>query len=151
MELIAVYSLLSDTDYEDATMLDFFTQDKEEIENDITVLYPIVASLTDGQRSGLDFVSLRELCCMAITDEDGYSEIDTDSISVTSVYDGVDREIYDKGGVALTSDAIRTDAAGREESNGSKVSGSTIALWCITGVCALACISSGLYSGYLSF
>lgn len=144
LELIAVYTLLNDTDYEDGTLYDFFMQDKNDDAFDIACVYPMVASLTAGQRSGLDFVSLRELCCMAITDEGGYSSIDTDSLPETSVYDGVDREIYDKGGVAVTSDAQRTDALNKASGKGSKISGTTIALWCVTGALAVAAISSAV-------
>ena len=144
LELIAVYGLLEDTDYEDSTLLEFFMQSKEDIEDDITVLYPMVASLTAGQRSGLDFVSLRELCCMAITDEDGYSEIDTDSIPEASIYDGVDRDIYESSGVAVTNDALRTDALSNMQEEGSKLSNSTIVLWCVTGVLAVAAVACGV-------
>ena len=143
---ITVYEMLSEIDYEDGTLLDFFMQSSEDIEDDITVLYPMVASLTAGQRSGLDFVSLKELCVMAITDEDGYSDIDDEieNVPETSIYDGVDREIYDKGGVAVTSDAQRTDALNKASSKGSKISGGTIALWCVTGALAAACVTSAI-------
>ena len=151
LETISVYEMLDEIDYEDGTLLDFFMQDKEDIEDDITVLYPIIASLTDGQRSGLDFVSLKELCCMAITNEDGYGNTTVDSIPESSVYDGVDREIYDKGGVGLTSDAIRTDALNKAENNSqSKLGAASIALWSITASLAVACIASGARSIVLS-
>ena len=149
LETVAVYKMLENTDYEDGTMLDFFLQSSEDIEDDITVLYPIVASLTDGQRSGINFVSLKELCCMAITDEDGYNSTVVDDIPESSVYDGVDREIYDKGGVAVTSDALRTDALSKEsENSSSKLSTTTIVLWCVTAASAVACIASGVASAF---
>ena len=150
LELIAVHELLTETGYKDGTLLDFFTQDKEEVEDDITVLYPMVASLTDGQRSGLEFVSLRELCCMAITDEDGYSSIDVDDIPEASVYDGVDREIYDKGGVAVTSDALRQDALKKmQNEEGTVLSTTTIVMWMVTTTCAVACaVSASAWSAF---
>ena len=149
LELIAVYELLSQTDYDDGTLLDFFLQDTSSDDFDITCVYPIVASLTDGQRSGLDFVSLRELCCMAITDEDGYNDIDTDSIPESSIYDGVDRDIYDSSGVAVTSDAQRTDALSKMQEESSKLSDSTIVLWCVTGSLAVAAVVCGVASALI--
>ena len=98
---------LESIDYEDGTMLDFFTQPVEDIEEDITVLYPIVASLTEGQRAGLEFVSLQNLVMIGSTDEEGYQSATLEAQEATSIYLGVDRNIYKKGGVALTSEALR--------------------------------------------
>ena len=100
---------LESIDYEDGTMLDFFMQSAEEIEDDTSVLYPLVASLTEGQRAGLEFVTLQDLVMFASTDEDGYQSAALGKLETVSVYLGVDRTIYEKGGVALTSDAIRSD------------------------------------------
>ncbi len=98
---------LESIDYGDGTLLDFFTQPVEDIEEDITVLYPIVASLTEGQRVGLEFVSLQNLVMIGSTDEEGYQSAALEAQEPTSVYLGVDRDIYKKGGVALTSEALR--------------------------------------------
>ena len=100
---------LETIDYEDGTMLDFFTQPAAEIEDDITVLYPLVASLTKGQKAGLEFITLQDLVMFGSTDEDGYREAALNELETNSIYLGVDRAIYEKGGVALTSDAIRSD------------------------------------------
>ena len=100
---------LETLDYGDGTLLDFFLQPKEDIEDDITVLYPLVASLTKGQLAGLEFITLQDLVMFGSTDEDGYREAAIAGLEPTSVYLGVDRAIYEKGGVALTSDAIRAD------------------------------------------
>ena len=96
-------------DYEDGTLLDFFMQPVEDIEDDIEVLYPIAASLSEGQRAGLEFVTLQDLVMFASTDEDGYQSVALDEFEEISIYLGVDRAIYEKGGIALTSDAIRND------------------------------------------
>ena len=100
---------LESLEYQDGTMLDFFTQPAEDIEDDITVLYPLVASLTAGQLAGLDFITLQDLVMFGSTDEDGYQTSGLSALEETSIYLGVDRAIYEKGGVALTSDAIRND------------------------------------------
>ena len=100
---------LETIDYEDGTMLDFFMQEAEDIEDDITVLYPLVASLSKGQKAGLEFITLQDLVMFGSTDEDGYREAALNELETNSIYLGVDRAIYEKGGVALTSDAIRSD------------------------------------------
>ena len=116
---VSVKDYLSEIEYMDGTMLDFFMQDSAEIEDDITVLYPLVASLTAGQRAGMELFSLKDLVLIAGTDEDGYDNELLSSFEGGSIYAGVDREIYKKGGVALTSDALRADALANqtEESN----------------------------------
>ena len=117
-ELIANYNadvfchdMLEELDCEYGTMLDFFTQDTADIEDDITALYPLVASLTAGQRAGLEFVTLQDLVMLGATDQEGYKNARFDELPVASVYMGVDRAIYEKGGVALTSDALRGKVA----------------------------------------
>ena len=101
---------LADIPYGDGTMLDFFTQEYDEVEDDITVLYPLVASLSDGQRAGLQFLTLSTLVASAGTTAEAYRDAEMDEIGAVSIYEGVDRAIYEKGGVALTSDALRRDA-----------------------------------------
>ena len=101
---------LQTVDYEDGTLLDFFMQPSSDIEDDIELLYPLVASLSTGQRAGLQFVTLQDLVMFASTDEDGYQSASFDKFEQISIYYGVDRAIYEKGGVALTSDAIRSKA-----------------------------------------
>ena len=143
-EIIAIYDMLDETDYGDGTMLDFFTQDYDEVEDDVTMLYPLVASLTNGQRAGLEFVSLRELMLIAITTVEGYGSVNLDEIEEVSIYDGVDRGIYEKGGVALTSDAIRTKALNKVQEENSKLSGWSIATIALTGACFLALAGSAI-------
>ena len=105
---ILVHDYLAEVAYLDGTMLDFFTQDPLDIQDDITLLYPLVASLSKGQRAGLEFITLEDLLLIGITDEQGYKNSKFDEFETVSIYLGVNREIYQKGGVALTSDAIRS-------------------------------------------
>ena len=100
---------LETIDYEDGSLLELFMTPAEEIDGDTEILYPLVASLTKGQQAGLEFVTLQDLVMFGSTDEDGYQAARLDTIDTTSIYFGVDRAIYEKGGVALTSDAIRND------------------------------------------
>ena len=143
-EIIAIHDMLEDTDYGDGTMLDFFTQDYDEVEADTTVLYPVVASLTAGQRAGLEFISLRELMLIAMTTVEGYRSVNLEEIEEVSIYDGVDRGIYEKGGVALTSDAIRTKALNQVQDEDSKLGGWSIATIALTGACFIAFAGSAV-------
>ena len=122
-QLIALHDKLAELSYDGGSMLDFFTRDYAEISDDITVLYPLVSALTDGQRAGLDFVSLEELLNITLTDSEGYKQADFDYLEEESIYAGVDRGIYRKGGVALTSDAMRHGALETAvENDGSRFS-----------------------------
>ncbi len=106
---IFLHDYLELTYYLDGSMLDFFTQDTADIRDDLSILYPLVASLSAGQRAGLEFVTLEDLVLIGITDEQGYKNAKLDALEPVSIYLGVNRELYQKGGVALTSDAIRSD------------------------------------------
>ena len=108
--IIAVYEYLNARKYEDGTMLDFFMKTYKEMSDNVNALYPMVASLSDGQRAGLEFVTLEELIIISQTDTKAYQDADLTSMNPESIYKGVDRDIYKKGGVAITSDALRAKA-----------------------------------------
>ena len=149
-EIAMIHDTLDEIDYGDGTMLEFFSMSYEDVEDDITQIYPLVASLSDGQRAGLEFVSLRELFKIALTDGEGYTDAELDALPELSIYDGVDRAIYQKGGVALTSDALRSkveDAFDKEK----KLSGWTIAGIVLAGSSLVAlAISLKMTFGYYS-
>ena len=150
-ERIAIHDYLEEVDYEGDTLLDYFTQDREDIEDDPSILYPLVAALSDGQRAGIEFVSLQELCVIALTG-DSYGDVSLDDLEPVSLYDGVDRGIYEPGGVALTSDALRGDAvlrAAQETDDGKLFRGATIAMMAISGATFLAfSAAAGSLIGY---
>ena len=129
--------------YEDGTLLDFFMKSSTEIEKNITVLYPLVASLSEGQRAGLEFISLRELV-MAGNRDSEYDMDDLKDVPEVSVYEGVDRGIYEKGGVALTWSAKRKQALEAEQNlaDRSFLSTRTIVLYALTGAAAMGFIGS---------
>ena len=121
-EKVAIYEKLETIEYGEGSMLEFFTQQKTDLEEDITLLYPMAAALSEGQKAGLEFVSLKELVSMAVGDPDKLNTDDISKLDAVSVFEGVDRGIYEKGGVGLTSDAERKNAAERPvENNDSKV------------------------------
>ena len=142
LSFVAVREFLEQTEYGDGTLLDFFMQSSEELEDDITVLYPLVASLSDGERAGIEFVSLEELIAIAAINGDEYQKFDISDIGAASVYTDVDRGIYQKGGVALTSDALRADALARQTEQSSLISPLTIMLWSMTAASAVALVGS---------
>ena len=143
-EIVAIHDYIEDIEYGEGTLLDFFSQSASEIEEDITVLYPLAASLSDGQVAGLEFVSIRELFAIALTDEAGYEKQEMVDTARTSIYKGVDRGIYQKGGVALTSDALRTEAMSRETEDGGFLSDLTITMYVLGGLSLVGLIASGV-------
>ena len=146
---ISLVDYLENIEYEDGTMYDFFTQDSSYVGENIEILYPLVACLTEGQRAGLEFLSLQEMVMLSNRDTE-YSPDDLKEMEEVSVFEGIDRQIYQTGGVALTSDALRTKALEIEKNlaDESGITGKTIALWCVTGVAALGWLASIGNLGY---
>ncbi|MBR2280251.1 MAG: hypothetical protein IJ903_04915 [Ruminococcus sp.] len=144
-EDIVVHDYLDAVEYGDGTLLDFFERDKSEFDDkdSIRELYPIVKALTAGQIAGLDFLSIKDMFLMAITDENGFKEVKSDKISA-SIYQDVNREIYDRGGVALTDDALRAQASAQETEPTFELSGLGIALWSCTAVMGAAVLGSAI-------
>ena len=145
-EDIAAHDYLSTIEYGDGTMLEFFERDKSEFEDseNIRELYPIVDSLTGGQLAGLDFLGIRDMILMAVTDENGYKEVDMKDVQPASIYQDVNREIYDKGGVALTDAAMRAKATAQESTKTFELSKTGIVLWSCTAAAGLAAAGSAI-------
>ena len=140
---VAARDFLSAVEYGDGTLYDFFTQTAEDVESDITVLYPLTKALSNGQKAGLEFVSLRELVLIGGTDEKGYKNQAADSFAGGSVYEGVDRGIYQKGGVGMTTDARRSGKSPAEDdSSGSLFHWYTYAMMGLAGAAAIGCITT---------
>ena len=107
-------------------LLDFF---KEEVdEDDIERYYPMAAAFTEGQRGGMDFVSLRDLLRCAFMDYDSWkSDIEKNadlSGDITdSVYKGINREMFKTdGSIAYTGAATRAENTSKEKTTTVKVS-----------------------------
>ena len=74
LKAITIHDNLAEMENEDGTLLEFFTQSYDDIAEDTTVLYPLVASFSNGQKAGLEFISLEEMMMIALSDEDAYSD-----------------------------------------------------------------------------
>ena len=135
---ITLKDYLETIEYGDGTLADFFMQDYSAVEEDITVLYPLVASLSDGQRAGLQFVTLADLVTMTASGSEAYKDADIDGLTEASIYENVDRGIYTKGGVALTSEALRTRSAEEVFNENGKISMLTYILYGVTAASAVA-------------
>ena len=136
---VCVYEFLQNEEYGDGTLLDFFLRPSDEVNT--KEIYPIVASLTSGQQIGLSYVSLRELIAMTITNNEDYERAEYDFMEEVSIYDGVDRGIYEPGGVALTSDARRAGVTEALEDKGI-LSTWTISMMAVTGIATVALAAS---------
>ena len=132
-----------DEEQEGETLYDFFTQSSVDVANQIEMLFPLISVLSPGQRAGFEFLSIREFVLLANRDTD-YSTDNLQSEKQVSVYEGVNREIYKKGGVALTSDALRTDALEKDTNlaDRSILSTKTVVLWMLTGASAIGFIAA---------
>ena len=140
LENIVMTEYLDAAEYGDENLLDFFTNNAGYSEEYIRGWYPIAASLSEGQIAALDFLSLKDLISVAVTNEDGYKETGMDELSTASIYQDVDRAIYEPGGVALTNAALRAKkTAGEDPDNTSfSLSNLGVILWVCTGAGAVA-------------
>ena len=145
LEGIFVVDYLSETPYEDGTLLDFFERDKEDFAGDnIRSLYPIAASLSAGQIACLDFYSLKDLFVMAMTNADDYKALNINEMTSASVYQDVDRQIYEPGGVALTNAALRAGAKATDREREFMLSPLGFVFWGLTGISAATAITTAL-------
>ena len=147
IENIVVNSYLDLIKYGDGTLLEFFERDVSEFSDDETIreLYPIVDALSGGQLAGIDFLSIKDMLLMAFVDENGFNSAGAENAEPASIYQGVNREIYEVGGVALTNDALRAKARTREgNSEGFALSKLGKVLWIST--CAMASAAGFTYA-----
>ncbi|HAK58011.1 MAG TPA: hypothetical protein DCP06_03435 [Lachnospiraceae bacterium] len=112
---VGVAAYLEGINYNGSSLLDYFSREYDEVKTNsgIRTLYPIVDALSPGQIAGLEFMSFMDLVSIAMADKDTYADVEKsiETADPVSVYDGVDREIYEEGGVAMTTDALRKQAS----------------------------------------
>ncbi|MCR4604547.1 MAG: hypothetical protein K5639_00940 [Eubacterium sp.] len=167
IQTLSICDWLDSIEYGNGTLLDFFIQDSSKVsgEKNIRNLYPIVDALSAGQIAGLEFLSLPDLFTMAMADcnEDDYGFDGKDlykqayelvkDVDIASVYEKVDRGIYEKGAVALTDKAKRAkaSAAEMESEDAYKLGTVPIVLWSVTAGMALATsVTIGIYDKFAS-
>ncbi len=140
LENIIMTEYLDVVEYNNGSLLDFLLGDAGYSEENIRSWYPIAASFSEGQLAAIDFLSLRDLILAAITNEDGYKDPGVAELSTASVYQDVDRAIYEPGGVALTNAALRAKKTANEDFDNTSFSLSNlgIILWACTGAGATA-------------
>ena len=149
MQVIGVCSYLDTVEYEDGTLLDFFSQSYNEVSGSTNIrkLYPIVDALSAGQVAGLDFLSFEDLFSIALADKNTYSDVtdQLEDIETASIYEGVDRGIYERGGVALTNDALRAKALETQVTPENYTPGTLqIVFWSVTAGLAIAAVAANV-------
>ena len=145
-EDIAVHDYLESVKYGDGTLLEFFEKDVSEFDDEESIreLYPMVEALSGGQLAGLDFLSIKDMIIMALTNESGFKSVDMGNLEPASIYQDVNREIYEKGGVALTNDALRAKANAQDAVTTFELSKLGIVLWSCTAASGLAAAGTAI-------
>ena len=154
LELVAAKERMDEIDYDfddGATLAEFFAQDASVFNGEgIRDLYPIVASLSAGQIAGLDFLSLQDLVTIATADATNYEGNDLGDAEPASIYEGVNREIFQKGKVAVTSEAQRAAAMKNDAVSDSPLSATTWVLWGATTIATVGMLASWGMVGYFN-
>ncbi|MBR3296526.1 MAG: hypothetical protein IKI65_01655, partial [Firmicutes bacterium] len=158
-----IWHVLKEMPYGDGTMYDFFIQPYEDVSgSNISALYPLVSTLTEGQIAAIEFLSATVLAQIGATGSEAYEEFSAASSDLfkglgelenVSVYYGVNRELFgDK--TALTSELLR-DRALAEKAFGMSdplenlggLSSLTAISWAATGTALLmTAVSAFKYS-----
>ena len=117
-EYTVVYETLEKYTYGGKSLLEFFKKDPDEM--DLDELYPIISVLSAGQQQIIKFVGFTTLIALAESNEETATEY-VNSIkgayalfgegATLSVYYGIDRSLFNEGGVALTTAGLRKSAS----------------------------------------
>ena len=116
-EYASLYIALGEYKYARGTARDFFMQDPNEIA--LEDIYPILAAMTPGQRTICAFVGFETLVYFSQATEETALEYFNDCRAQfaaynldpgVSVYYGVDRSLFNEGGIALTNESLRESA-----------------------------------------
>ena len=112
MECAGVYDALAMYEYDGNPMLDFFRRPASEVQ--LEELYPLIDSLSEGERGVCQTVGLGDLILQAgaadqwDSDREDLFRAWSDNSGKVSLYYGVNLKAFDKG-VALTSSATERD------------------------------------------
>ena len=159
---IEAVSLAKSLPYGKKTVYDYFTVSTATFEKNIKNLYPLAYALSEGQRSMMELTDMSTLIQAALirsTAGEDRSKLDDSvetaqktisEVEVVSVYDGVDRSMYDDE-AAMTSQAtanMSVDSKSQEEIENSKawLYGCVVATG-VTSLLAAGCaIASKMFS-----
>ncbi len=155
----AQYQVLKVLENDGISLLDLILgEDDLDVQNeDRYLLYPLVASLTDGQRACLDFLPMYQIVTMGINGDEALQEarkqmkIGEDDNMYVSIYAGVDRSVFSDN-VAMTGDAYKLqNSTGKSamESWTGYISSATKILYCVVGVSMIATIASWVYKSHI--
>ena len=117
--------------YAKGELLDFFMEDVDE--DDVERYYPMAAAFSEGQRGGMNFVSLREQLRYAFLDYDSWKKdvekkVDFSGMA-SSIYTGINREMFKTdGSIAYTGAATRANNTSPEGDDDKMTDGETILL-----------------------
>ena len=164
----ALYTLLKETPYGDGTMYDFFTKPYAEVGGEnISALYPMASTLTEGQIAAIDFLPLQTLLQIGVTSGESYVECGADNSDLLEVIEGagqvsiflnVNREIFGEK-TALTSEALREKTLEKKgytdpDTDLLGLSRLTAITWAATGVTLavtiFSAINTNLFGNYMS-
>ena len=139
---VGVSAQVQEKETDDMNMRDFFSQPEETFKGEgIRKLYPMIASLSKGQIAGLQFLSVADLLDAGLNNVANLKK-NTDKIEeipISSIYEGVNREIFDSGKVALTNDALRQKAMANPDEK-------LIDSFIFTTIFGVAALASGITS-----
>lgn len=154
------YESLKLLENDGVTLDELITGSDYDIENeDCYLLYPLVASLTDGQRACLDFTSMRQIVSMGLnTDEATKGVLDSVDLGsnkkcYVSIYDGVDRSIFTER-VALTGDAYKLQNSSDKNAMDNwqgYISSATKILYVVLGMSVAITVATWGYDALLKY
>ncbi len=154
------YELISQLTNDGMSLLELMNDEELNLKgDDACMLYPLVSSLTKGQRACLSFLPMYQLITLGVNDDAAVKETVSDydltkfEEQKVSIYDGVDRSLF-TGRVALTNDALRLQAAtGKSavQTMSDYYSDTTYVLWTIFGFSAACMAIAWSTCGFLKF
>ena len=154
------YESLKLLENDGVTLDELITGSDYDVENeDCYLLYPLVASLTDGQRACLDFTSMRQIVSMGLNTDEATKEV-FDSVDFgsnkkcyVSIYDGVDRSIFTER-VALTGDAYKLQNSSDKNAMDNwqgYISSATKILYVVLGMSVAITVATWGYDALLKY
>ncbi len=145
------YAVVTQLTNDGISLYDLITGEDYDVKGaDRYMLYPLLSCLTEGQRACLEFLPMYQIVALGINNDasakDAIDSMDDALMEKlkTSVYDGIDRTIFD-GDVAMTNEALRLQAASGKnavETEWDQISGGSIALYASFAVSLAATTAS---------